>query len=312
MLLGERVHPRAGGEVVGRLGAAVQHDDQGHRLPAIAAGDVELVGAASGLVAVGGCQETGRRPARRRVRAAESVWAAPPVPGSDRPRLIRSRKPRSASGRCGRAVPGAPLVGRLLAPVPDACPAGGDGCGSRQLDRVRRQVDDARAASGRRVRGRRPSGRTQCPAPSRLRSRRCRSAVASVSRPARVRRVASSMSECSASFMSGASCGSARGQASAREPDPSCVEDVVGGLSCGGAPSRQLREGGAKAPGQRMRSARAALTAGLACSAPSTTIEAIVARASSGVTSWAMLARPSTWMSSVWPAARTASRSSRL
>ena len=29
LLLGERVHARAGGEVVGRLGTAVQHDDQG-------------------------------------------------------------------------------------------------------------------------------------------------------------------------------------------------------------------------------------------------------------------------------------------
>ena len=32
VLLGERVHARAGGEVVGRLGAAVQHDDQRDRL----------------------------------------------------------------------------------------------------------------------------------------------------------------------------------------------------------------------------------------------------------------------------------------
>ena len=38
MLLGQRVHARAGGEVVGRLGAAVQHDDQRHRLAAVAAG----------------------------------------------------------------------------------------------------------------------------------------------------------------------------------------------------------------------------------------------------------------------------------
>ena len=38
----------------------------------------------------------------------------------------------------------------------------------------------------------------------------------------------------------------------------------------------------------RVLSARAALTAGLACKAPSTETEAMVARASSGVTSWAM------------------------
>ena len=57
VLLGARIHPRAGGEVVRRLGAAVQHDDQRDRLPAIAAGDVELVVAASGPVAVGSCQK---------------------------------------------------------------------------------------------------------------------------------------------------------------------------------------------------------------------------------------------------------------
>ena len=46
----------------------------------------------------------------------------------------------------------------------------------------------------------------------------------------------------------------------------------------------------------RMRSRKAAFTAGLACKAPSTSTEAIVARASSGVTSSAMLASPNTRM----------------
>src|SRR4029453_13337157 len=46
-------------------------------------------------------------------------------------------------------------------------------------------------------------------------------------------------------------------------------------------------------------SARAALTAGLACNAPSTETEAMVARASSGVTSWEMLARPRTLICSI-------------
>ena len=59
-------------------------------------------------------------------------------------------------------------------------------------------------------------------------------------------------------------------------------------------------------------SARAALTAGLACKAPSTETEAMVARARSAVTSWAMLARPRTLMCSISPARRAASRSSRL
>jgi len=59
-------------------------------------------------------------------------------------------------------------------------------------------------------------------------------------------------------------------------------------------------------------SARAALTAEVACKAPSTETEAMVARANSGVTSWAMVARPRTLMCSISPARRAASRSSRV
>jgi hypothetical protein len=61
----------------------------------------------------------------------------------------------------------------------------------------------------------------------------------------------------------------------------------------------------------RIRSARAALTSGLARKAPRTSMESIVSRASSGGTSSAMLAKPSTLISSVSPACRTASRSRR-
>ena len=61
----------------------------------------------------------------------------------------------------------------------------------------------------------------------------------------------------------------------------------------------------------RMRSASAAFTAALARNAPRTLIESMVANANSGVTSSAMLASPSTLISSVSPAARTASRSRR-
>jgi hypothetical protein len=59
--------------------------------------------------------------------------------------------------------------------------------------------------------------------------------------------------------------------------------------------SRQMRRatGGS---GYRILSARADLTAALACRAPKTMTEAIVALASSGVTSWAMVASPSTLM----------------
>src|SRR5256884_8752273 len=62
----------------------------------------------------------------------------------------------------------------------------------------------------------------------------------------------------------------------------------------------------------RVLSARTALTAGLACHAPNPETEAMVARASTGVTTWEMLASPRTLMCSVSPARRTASRSSRV
>jgi hypothetical protein len=52
----------------------------------------------------------------------------------------------------------------------------------------------------------------------------------------------------------------------------------------------------------RIRSASAAFTAVLARNAPRTSMESIVSRASSGGTSSAMLARPSTLISSVSPA----------
>jgi hypothetical protein len=62
----------------------------------------------------------------------------------------------------------------------------------------------------------------------------------------------------------------------------------------------------------RIRPARAALTSGLARNAPRTSMESIVSSASSGGTSSATLARPSTLISSVSPASRTASRSGRV
>src|SRR5271165_5366659 len=50
VLLGNRIHPRSRGEVVGALGASVQHDDQGKRSLFTAAGDVQLVASAAGSV----------------------------------------------------------------------------------------------------------------------------------------------------------------------------------------------------------------------------------------------------------------------
>ncbi len=84
------------------------------------------------------------------------------------------------------------------------------------------------------------------------------------------------------------------------------------GLSASARSPRWSSGGSAGRAGYRMRSRKAAFTAGGACKAPSTSTEAMVARASSGVTSWAMVASPNTRMSSVCPAACAASRSSRL
>ena len=58
---------------------------------------------------------------------------------------------------------------------------------------------------------------------------------------------------------------------------------------------------------QRIRSHRADFTSARACNAPNTSIEAMVARASSGVTSSAMEARPNTWIWSFCPAAQARS-----
>lgn len=46
--LGQVVHAGAGGEVSGALGAAVQHDDQRHRVAGVADRDVQVVRAGSG------------------------------------------------------------------------------------------------------------------------------------------------------------------------------------------------------------------------------------------------------------------------
>ena len=197
-------------------------------------------------------------------------------------------------------------AGRPLALVPGACTVRGDGSRSVSwiVSGLRSMMREPRPAGAYSAS---PDGADPVPGTSPPRSMRCRSVVASVSLPARVRRVASSMSACSMSFMSGAFWVCLAEVRPREAAGPSRSREGGGGVSGGGAVgSSQV------VPGHLIRSARAALTAELARRAPSTTIDPIVARASSGVTSWAMLARPSTWMWSVWPAARTASRSSRL
>jgi hypothetical protein len=58
VLFGEPVHVGARGEVVGVLGATVEHDDQGHILPGVAAGNVELVRTGPRAVGVRPVDET--------------------------------------------------------------------------------------------------------------------------------------------------------------------------------------------------------------------------------------------------------------
>jgi hypothetical protein len=149
VLFGERVHARAGGEVVGRLRAAVQHDDQRERLPTIAAGDVELVNAASGLVPVGPRHElgaVGHDVARWRCRLrhlAQCRDGAGPVYPRER---AAKRLGHLPAGRLLRLVGGAAAdvgLGRLL---------GTRGrLGVCDLDCFGHYVNDRRSESGRRV-----------------------------------------------------------------------------------------------------------------------------------------------------------------
>ena len=67
-----------------------------------------------------------------------------------------------------------------------------------------------------------------------------------------------------------------------------------------------------EAAAQWMRPDSARRTAGLAWNAPSTVTDSMASRASSGVTSSAMRASPTTCTCSLWPAATTVSRSARL
>ena len=164
MLLGQRVHARAGGEVVGRLGAAVQHDHQRH-------------GSGRG-------SRWGRRACRSRLPAALVKDAG------DEPRPVRQGL---GAGRVLAARPGpSPAPGRALraaqrsgracaAPSGMAAEPAADGRGSA-TSTVSRGRD--RWCRLRPVRGWVGIGGAVQQA---LQQR-----VASVSRPARVRRVASS------------------------------------------------------------------------------------------------------------------------
>ena len=80
VLLGELVHPGAGGEVGGVLLAAVQHDDQRYRRTGVAGGDVEVVASGPGRLGVvqvadlaAGCGGRRSRDRRRGARGCRVV-----------------------------------------------------------------------------------------------------------------------------------------------------------------------------------------------------------------------------------------------
>ena len=102
-LLGEIVHPRAGGEIVGRLGAAVQHHHERQRLVRAAARDVELVGAASGGIGVSALFEPGsfrqRGGSTPRGRAVQAVEPRCRTPHTAEDPAERLREPQSAHAR---------------------------------------------------------------------------------------------------------------------------------------------------------------------------------------------------------------------
>ena len=300
VLLGERVHARAGGEVVGRLGAAVQHHHQGQRLPVVAAGHVELVGAAAGLVAVGPGEELGpvrhglgcrRRKRRQPARSRPEAAAVEPLEEAAQ-RFGQVRLSRSAH----------------LIPRPVACP-GPDrlrvrrrsGLVLRALGRLGCQVDDAGAAL-RRCAGGVAGGAIRLAAEQAPQEGGGFGEPAGLDGAGRRQHV-------------GAAWGLVHDEASLAWEEGERSRRELGEPRLGRHGVRKvasLRRLQPRGSGHLVRSANAALTAGLAWSAPKTTTEPMAARASSGVTSLAMLASPSTLMWSVSPAARAASRSSRL
>src|SRR5229473_1814920 len=98
----DKVHPRTGGEIVWRLGAAVKHDDQRKRLPLIAAGDEELVGTASREIAVGTFDEPRalRHDVRRGPRGALKRTSQ-----SEPRALLCAIEQRTEHARSSRGVP---------------------------------------------------------------------------------------------------------------------------------------------------------------------------------------------------------------
>ena len=174
LLLGEIVHPRAGREVVGRLGAAVQHHHEGQRLSVVAAWNVELVRAASRRIGVAALVE----PRAVRQRSARG----PPGRG-----IRRARADRIAHRSRSRAAPRASAAGQPRRrraggrhPMAGSTPLPGEGGTMSMI-----AVPEPAPRAGRRAPASAPR----------------RTAIASSRRPSRVRRVASIMSIFDRAFM---------------------------------------------------------------------------------------------------------------
>ena len=173
VLLGEVVHPGAGGEVGGVLFAAVQHDEQGHRRTGVAGGDVEVIASGPGWVGVVQVADLSAGCGGRRSRAGRRGAAA----GG-------GRSPSGLVNPLGRPAPGFLVsVARSLSSSP---PAPGVVC-----HRAGGMWGPPGSGSGlsRGVSGPVPTDPAGGAAPS----VRCRTANASVSCPARVSLSASDM-----------------------------------------------------------------------------------------------------------------------
>jgi hypothetical protein len=193
MFLSRRVHTRAGRKVVRGLGAAVQHDDQGHRLAVIAAGHVEFVGPAAGLITVCAgwefCAVRQIGGARRRRPVGQAAGQVEPAVGC----LVDKATQRIGPHRLNQ------LVFDAKCRVFDAV--------AKRLVARRRELELAHFRAmpsmvGGPCRVCKATLFTGSPAPS----MRCSAAVASLSCPALVRRVASSSSAGREKFMVMAFC----------------------------------------------------------------------------------------------------------
>ena len=120
LLFRQFVHSRSGGEVVGRLLAAVQHHNQWQRFSAITAWDEELVPSAASLHWHTHAPRSGLRPATVSWPPVSDCRPAHANP-QEEPRLPkRSSNPRNAAVMCGGATPSARAASCSCVSMPGA------------------------------------------------------------------------------------------------------------------------------------------------------------------------------------------------